>query len=331
MRIPPELCCPQHFLPLLESAAENDRALVCEKGCAFPIIGGIPRFVETSGYASAFGRQWKKWNRTQLDSVSGLQLSRNRLERCVGGDLTVLAGKTVLEAGCGSGRFTEVMLGAGARVVAFDLSEAVEATSENIGERSDFFCLQADVRNAPLHPESFDFVVCLGVIQHTPSPEETIRALARFVGPGGALVIDHYAPHDTKNEQSHRTPVRRFVRQIAIHLPSALSFVWIRSICRVMIPMHRFLRPPDRFRGQSRLRRMLRRVSPVMDYYESLAQLSTADVEIWMTLDTHDALTDRYKHHRTVEQIRDALTSAGLSVEAVYYGGNGVEARARKR
>jgi len=66
-----------------------------------------------------------------------------------------------------------------------------------------------------------------------------------------------------------------------------------------------------------------------MDYYESLPNL--ADVEAWMTLDTHDALTDRYKHHRTVEEIRSALMSAGLVVEAVYYDGNGVEARARRR
>jgi hypothetical protein len=150
------------------------------------------------------------------------------------------------------------------------------------------------------------------------------------VKPGGLLVIDHYAPHDTKNELSHRTPVRALVRGIAIRLPSSVAFKLVRMLCRVLIPFHRFLRRPDRFRGQGRLRGWLRRVSPVMDYYETLPGLSIEDVEIWMTLDTHDALTDRFKHHRTVEQIRDALSAAGLTVDAAYYGGNGVEARARR-
>ena len=36
-------------------------------------------------------------------------------------------------------------------------------------------------------------VVCLGVVQHTPQPEETLAALAGYVKPGGLLAIDHYS------------------------------------------------------------------------------------------------------------------------------------------
>lgn len=326
MQVPGEICCLKHRRPL--SGVEG--ALVCAEGCRYPVVAGIPRFVETSGYASGFGRQWNAWRRTQLDSVSGLTITRDRLTRCAGGSLDVVSGKSLLEAGCGAGRFTEVLLGAGARVASFDLSSAVDACHANIGDRPDHFCFQADIQDAPVKDGSFDVVFCLGVIQHTPSPERTINALARCVRPGGLLIVDHYAPHDTKSELSHRTPMRSLVRGIAIRLPSSLAYWFVRTLCRVLIPMHRFVRPPDRFRGQGRLRRLLRRWSPVMDYYETLPELAVSDVEIWMTLDTHDALTDRYKHHRTVEEIRDALTAAGLAVEAAYYGGNGVEARARK-
>ena len=324
MDVPSELCCLRHRLALAASAD----ALTCREGCRYPIIDGVPRFVASGGYAKSFGRQWNAWRSTQLDSVSGLPITRERLQRCLGGDLAIVNGKSVLEAGCGSGRFTEVLLGAGARVVSFDLSSAVDACHANIGDRPDHYCFQADIQNAPVRDASFDVVLCLGVVQHTPSPERTIDALARCVKPGGLLVIDHYAPHDRRSELSHRTPVRSLVRAIAIRLPSSVGSWFVRALSRVLIPLHRFLKPPNRFRGQAGLRGWLRRISPVMDYYETLPDVK--DVEVWMTLDTHDALTDRYKHHRTVEQIRDALTSAGLTVEAVYYGGNGVEARARR-
>ena len=48
-----------------------------------------------------------------------------------------------------------------------------------------------------------------------------------------------------------------------------------------------------------------------------------------MLLDTHDALTDYYKHLRTREEIEASLRSCGLVDLEVSYGGNGVEARAR--
>ena len=49
----------------------------------------------------------------------------------------------------------------------------------------------------------------------------------------------------------------------------------------------------------------------------------------WALLDTHDTLTDRYKHLRGPDEIRHTLTSLGLANVEVAVGGNGVEARAR--
>jgi hypothetical protein len=46
-------------------------------------------------------------------------------------------------------------------------------------------------------------------------------------------------------------------------------------------------------------------------------------------LDTHDTLTDYYKHLRSAEEIVACLSSCGLVGLDVYYAGNGVEARAR--
>src|SRR3954466_15370063 len=97
----------------------------CPEGCIFPIVNGVPRFVSQDNYAASFGLQWNTFRRTQLDSYTGTTISRDRLQRIAGGSLHVFQGKDVLEAGCGAGRFTEVMLRAGARVFAADISSAV--------------------------------------------------------------------------------------------------------------------------------------------------------------------------------------------------------------
>jgi 2-polyprenyl-3-methyl-5-hydroxy-6-metoxy-1,4-benzoquinol methylase len=65
-------------------------------------------------YTTGFGEQWKTYARTQLDSYTGRPISRDRLERCLGAPVETLKGQRVLEVGAGAGRFTELLLGAGA-------------------------------------------------------------------------------------------------------------------------------------------------------------------------------------------------------------------------
>src|SRR5882757_4950449 len=90
-------------------------------GPAVKAVNNIPRFVSSGAYASLFGDQWKQYKKTQLDSYSGTTISKDRLDRCLGDLKDNLAGKTVLEAGCGAGRFTEVLLQKGAYLVSSDL------------------------------------------------------------------------------------------------------------------------------------------------------------------------------------------------------------------
>jgi hypothetical protein len=70
-------------------------------------------------------------------------------------------------------------------------------------------------------------------------------------------------------------------------------------------------------------------VSPVLSYYHAFP-LDDDLQRQWAFLDTHDSLTDWYKHFRTVGQIRRALE--GLRAEEIWCarGGNGVEARCRR-
>src|SRR6185295_20416053 len=80
----------------------------------YPIVNSIPRFVEKSNYADSFGFQWTKFRETQLDSSSGLPISADRFYSFTGWSPAQLAGKRVLDVGCGAGRFAEIALAAGA-------------------------------------------------------------------------------------------------------------------------------------------------------------------------------------------------------------------------
>ncbi|MDQ3818104.1 MAG: class I SAM-dependent methyltransferase [Acidobacteriota bacterium] len=324
MLVSPHLECFDHSRPLstrVGKVVEETDALVCDSGCRFPVIKNIPRFVESTNYASAFGLQWNAFRKTQLDSYTGTTISYERLARCLGGSLDIVRGKSVLEAGCGAGRFTEILLSAGARVFACDLSEAVEANYENCKEQADYFVCQADIQRLPVRPASFDIVLCLGVIQHTPDPQKTIAALASYLRPGGMLVIDHYSTNYPY------TFSRKLLRQLLIRLPASASKSAVIFLSRLLLPLHKMLW--SKRRGMSRLSSYLAKVSPVVDYYGSYPQLGTKLLEEWAILDTHDMLTDRYKHLRSKEEIESYLASCNLVGIEASYAGNGVEARAR--
>jgi 2-polyprenyl-3-methyl-5-hydroxy-6-metoxy-1,4-benzoquinol methylase len=320
MWLPRQLRCRSHDLDLTFTAGSLEQ-LSCRGGCRIPVVRGVPRFVESANYAAGFGLQWKHFSKTQLDSDTGTTISKDRLTRCVGGSLEILRDKSVLEVGCGSGRFTEVMLAAGAKVFACDLSEAVEANYENCRGAENYFVCQADVRQLPVEPHSFEVVVCIGVIQHTPSPEETISKLSSYLKPGGLLVIDHYAPGYSQNF------LQRNLRSILIRLPASVAKPLALMLARSLLPVHRLSWTNGR--GSGRYRRFLLKYSPLVDYYDAYRELGAVRLSQWSVLDTHDTLTDYYKHLRTAEQISESLKSCGLVDIEVSYGGNGVEARAR--
>jgi len=105
-----------------------------------------------------------------------------------------LAGKDVLEVGCGSGVHARLLAAAGARLTAVDLTPtAVELTRR----RLELAGLVADVREAdaealPFADGAFDFVWSWGVVHHSEHTERALAEIARVLRPGGRLALMVY-------------------------------------------------------------------------------------------------------------------------------------------
>ncbi len=284
-----------------------------------PVRDGIPRYVEELDYAESFGDQWKRYRRVQLDSATGKGLSRDRLFHGTGWTPEEVDGELVLEVGCGAGRFTEVLLSTGARVVAVDASSAVEACRETCGDNPRLALVQADLFALPFRPGSFDRVFCYGVLQHTPDPERAFRALVEQVRPGGLIAADVYRRFPYIDRGSAKFLWRP--------LTTRMRRDRLRRLVEWYIP--RWLPVDRRLARVPRIGRFLVAVIPCWNPY-GLFELSEEETVAWAILDTYDALSPRYDWPQTLESVEAWCSRAELEDVSVRYGGNGIEINARR-
>jgi 2-polyprenyl-6-hydroxyphenyl methylase/3-demethylubiquinone-9 3-methyltransferase len=101
-----------------------------------------------------------------------------------------LAGKTVLDVGCGGGILAESMAALGARVTGIDVGKAPLAVAKlHLKETSVVVeYLQATAEQLVRErPASFDVVTCLEMLEHVPDPSAVVTACGELVKPGGSV------------------------------------------------------------------------------------------------------------------------------------------------
>ena len=99
-----------------------------------------------------------------------------------------LAGKDVLDIGCGGGILAEAMVHHGANVTAIDLAEASLAVARLHQLESklaiDYQNISAEAL-ADKSEQQFDVITCLEMLEHVPQPSSVVRACADLLKPGG--------------------------------------------------------------------------------------------------------------------------------------------------
>jgi SAM-dependent methyltransferase len=284
----------------------------------FPILRGIPRFVSSESYAASFGFEWNRFPTLQLDKVMHNDLSRRRFYATTGWP-TQLKGQRVLEAGCGAGRFTQIVLETGADVFSFDLRNAVEAARVNNDGAPNFHLFQADIYRVPLKEGTFDKVFCMGVLQHCPDVKGAFLSLAPYLRDGGEIVIDVY-------ENRGRVPKLKY---------------WVRPLVRRMKPetLNRMLRAAIPFLFD--LKKTVNRIPGIGHALVGLIPIgplshaprlnyTEAELRQVKVLSAFDMLSPRYDQPQRIEDVRSWFEEAGLTEIEVRYGSNGINAKGRK-
>ncbi|POZ62094.1 bifunctional 2-polyprenyl-6-hydroxyphenol methylase/3-demethylubiquinol 3-O-methyltransferase UbiG [Chromobacterium alticapitis] len=99
-----------------------------------------------------------------------------------------LAGKKVLDVGCGGGILAESMALKGAQVTGIDLAKkslkVAQLHSLETGVPIDYRCVPVEELAAEM-PAGFDVVTCMEMLEHVPDPQSVVRACATLVKPGG--------------------------------------------------------------------------------------------------------------------------------------------------
>jgi len=201
-------------------------SLTCENDHHFPVIRGIPRFVSSDGYAGSFSFEWNVHNNTQLDTHRDDGWSEETFRQKTGLTPDDVRGKLVLDAGAGAGRYAEILSRWGANVVGADLSLAVEAAAGNVRGRENALIVQGDIGNLPFGHGTFDHIVSIGVLHHTPDTRRYTQSLIKLLKPGGRIAIWLY---HREGELGRRPPWIPVVSSI----PSPKYYDW----CRWFVPL----------------------------------------------------------------------------------------------
>jgi len=265
-----------------------------------------------------FGKQWNTYR------VQRPEEDRAYFQSKTGFNLAEFSGKTVLDAGGGSGRYCRIAGEAGAVVMAVDLSSAVETAASTVAHLPNVHVIQADIFRLPFGSRYFDLIYSIGVLHHTPDTKKALASLIPLLADFGQIAIWLYPrwplPVELYNQllravttrMSHDT-LHRFVAFIEpigllkLKLLSANQW-WQRGI------------------GQ-----ILRAATIGVSYHP--------DREIRIC-DTFDWFSPPYQWHHTDAEVESWLREFGLteitnlSIGQVHYQynyGNGVNFRAHRK
>jgi ubiquinone/menaquinone biosynthesis C-methylase UbiE/uncharacterized protein YbaR (Trm112 family) len=280
----------------------HDGILESAEGRRYPIIRGIPRFVSTEHYSHSFGVEWNRWPRLQFDDQNiGRPMAGHTTrmwETITGACDGDVRGKTIVEFGCGPGRFLDVVRRKGGKAVGIDLSLAVEAARQNFKDDPDVLIVQGDISNPPLADQSFDGGYTIGVLHHTPKPEDGLRALARMLKPGAWAACCVYPKgefYDYPSVRRWRKITRSLRPSLGYGPPLIYSRIAAYALTEPLLAVRKICRPLGEWLMQQWLP-----ILPIPD-------------RRWRVLDLFDAITPEHASTHMADEVAQWMRTAGLA------------------
>lgn len=232
----------------------------------------------------SFSYEWSKFKDTQLDSVSGTTESRDAFVYKTG--FVDLKDKSVLDVGCGTGRYMEIAKNFGGDVVGVDASQSVYSARRNLNGVG---IIRADIFNLPFRDGVFDRIFSIGVLHHTKDTRAAFLELPHLLKPDGEIAVWVYPVGGFV--QRALNVVSDFYRIFTTRMPLRLVYV----LCHFAVPLYH-----------------LKRIWLLGRIVALLAPSSGHKNPRWRILDTFDWYTPKFQWKHTYEQVVAWFREAGL-------------------
>jgi uncharacterized protein YbaR (Trm112 family) len=175
--------------PRHEDDAKTGTMACAACGLKYPIRDGIPRLrppeevpADAAKTRESFGWEWLRYPGSRpVDEPTFLEETMIPREE--------FAGKLVLDAGCGMGRYSAVALSLGAEVVAADMSDSLIRVAEAARENPKLHPVECDLLHPPFKKKVFDLAYSQGVLHHTSDTHAAFKAVAALIKPKGLLSV----------------------------------------------------------------------------------------------------------------------------------------------
>lgn len=309
------MCCPECQSELVVDGVENENQIIetgsircanAKCGQTYPIVNSVPRFVNNGKYANSFGQQWRTFAKTQLDD-SQTKDSQLRWDTEVTWDAGDLTGKTIIEFGSGAGRFMDVVSKLGVKLaIGVDITDAVDASQDNLGKRGNCFFIQADFFKLPIKQGCIDYGYSLGVLHHTPNPEMAFYQLVNAVKKNGSVALGVY------DISLYRRPNRNSLRVLTMEL------LWAINLWRCELFRFFTTRMPEKL-----FLFYCKTVVPVLHYLNKIPVIGLIRYLVpstcyrhmpveWSMVDTHDTYVTKIVHQYRAKDVFQWFLKAHL-------------------
>ena len=195
----------------------------------------------------------------------------------------------------------------------------MEANWRNNNSIKEFFLAQANIYKLPFEQDFFDYILCFGVIQHTPDVKESFFSLLKHLKPGGEIAMDVYS-------KNWRTMfyTKYWVRPITKKINKSRLLKIIRWYVPRWFPVSSvLLKVPY-------VGKFLAQIIPIVNYTKQYPFLNRKQLIELAVLDTFDMLSPAHDHPQSLATLLKWANEAQLEILYCGKGDNGYVLRAKK-